>query len=69
MITLTQIQLRIAEIIKQSGMTQTALAKMLNVSQQTISHYIKGDKLPALDTFANLCKVLEVDTNYVLCQE
>ena len=68
MITLTQIQLRLAEVIGQSGMTQTALAKALNLSQQTISHYIKGDKMPALDTLANLCKLLDVDTNYVLCQ-
>ena len=35
-ITLTQIQLRLTESIRQSGMTQTELAKALNVSQQTI---------------------------------
>lgn len=69
MITLEQIQTRLTEVIKQSGMTQTALAKTLNVSQQTISHYIKGDKMPALDTLANLCKLLDVDTNYILCQD
>lgn len=69
MITLDQIRLRLAETIKQSGLSQTTIAKKLNVSQQTISHYIKGDKLPALDTLANLCKLLDVDTNYILCQE
>ncbi len=25
--------------------------------------------MPALDTLANLCKVLDVDTNYILCQD
>lgn len=69
MITLEQIHLRLAEIIKQSGMTQTAIAKALNITQSNISHYIKGDKMPALDTLANLCKLLDVDTNYILCQE
>ncbi|MDE6618749.1 MAG: helix-turn-helix domain-containing protein [Clostridiales bacterium] len=64
-----QIGKRIAEAIRQSGLTQTAIAKELNISQSTIAHYIKGDILPALDTFANLCKLLDIDTNYILCQE
>lgn len=67
MITLTQIQIKLAEAIKQSGMTQTALAQKLNVRQQTISHYVKGDKMPALDTFANLCAALDLDANDILC--
>lgn len=67
MITLQQIQARLAESIKQSGMTQTAIANNLGVSQQTISHYVKGNKLPALDTLANLCKLLDVEPAYILC--
>ena len=69
MITLEQIQIRLAEAIKQSGKTQTYIAKELNISQQTISHYIKGDKMPALDTFANLCKLLDIDVDYILYQD
>lgn len=69
MISSEQIRERIAEAIQQSGMTQTAIAKSLNISQSTIAHYIKGDIMPAIDTFANLCKLLDVDTNYILCQE
>lgn len=69
MITSEQIHVRLAETIRQSGMTQTAIAKALNISQSTIAHYIKGDILPALDTLANLCKLLDADTNYILCQE
>ena len=67
MITLEQIQKRLAEAIKQSGMTQSALAEKLGIKQPTISHYLKGDKMPALDTFANLCKVLDIDANDILC--
>ena len=66
---LEEIKKRIAEAIKQSGMSQTAIARELNISQSTIAHYVRGDILPALDTFAHLCKVLDVDTNYILCQE
>lgn len=67
MITLKDIQIKISEAIKQSGLTQTELSRKLNVRQSNISHYIKGDKMPALDTFANLCKILDVDANHILC--
>lgn len=67
MITLKQVGERIAEAIKNSGLTQTEIARRLNIKQSNISHYIKGDKLPALDTLANLCKLLDVDANYILC--
>lgn len=67
MITLNKIQEKIAQAIKNSGLTQTELSKKLGISQQTVSHYVKGDKLPALNTFANLCAVLDLDANEILC--
>lgn len=69
MITLSNIQERIIEVIKQSGLTQSELAKKLGIKQQQISCYVLGKKMPALDTFANLCKVLELDPAYILCVE
>lgn len=66
MIILETIQARIGESIRESGMTQTEIGKKLGISQQTISHYVKGDKMPAPDTFANLCALLDVDPVYVL---
>lgn len=69
MITLEQIQTRIAEVIKQSGLTQTAIAKALNIKPTQICSYLKGRKMPALDTLANLCKLLGEDANYILCQD
>lgn len=69
MITIQAIQKNISAAIKQSGMTQKEIGIKLGVSQQTISHYIKGDKMPALDTFANLCKVLEIDPADILSKD
>lgn len=69
MVTLEQIRIRLAEAIKESGMTQTAIANTLNVKPTQICSYIKGRKMPAIDTLANLCKVLDLDANYVLCLE
>ena len=67
MITLVEISNKIAEAIKQSGLTQAVIAEKVGVRQQQISSYIKGKTLPALDTLANLCKVLELDANDILC--
>ncbi|MDE7256855.1 MAG: helix-turn-helix domain-containing protein [Clostridia bacterium] len=69
MIMLSQIQERLAEAINNSGMTQTAIAKELNINPTQICSYVKGRKMPALDTLANLCKLLDIDTNYILCQD
>lgn len=67
MITLDKIRAKLAEAIKSSGLTQVELAKRLGIRQQTVSCYIKGNKLPALDTLANLCVILDLDANEILC--
>lgn len=69
MVTLDMIQHNLAAAIRQSGFTQTELGKRLGVSQQTISHYLKGDKLPALDTFANLCAIIDVNPQDILSEK
>ena len=67
LITIEQIQRNLSEAIKQSGKTQTEIGKSIGISQQTVSHYRKGDKLPALDTLANLCVFLDIDPADILC--
>lgn len=67
MITLEKIQIRLVEAIKQSGMSQTEIAHKVGVTQSCIAHYIKGDIVPSIDTFANLCEVLDIDPYYILC--
>ncbi len=67
MITLLQIRDKLTMAIKDSGLSQTEIAKHVGISQSAIAHYLKGDIFPALDTFANLCAVLDVDANDILC--
>ena len=67
MVKITNIQTKLIEAIKQSGLTQTEIAKRIGVSQSAIAHYIKGDIIPALDTFASLCEILDLDSNDILC--
>lgn len=67
MITLEMIQAKLVEAIRSSGINQTKLAELLNIKQPTVSQYLSGRVMPALDTFANLCKVLDLDANDILC--
>ena len=66
MYTLEQISKNLIEAIKHSGMTQTDIAKKLHVSHQTVNDYVRGKSMPALDTFANLCAILDVEADYIL---
>lgn len=67
MITLNQIIKNFQQELKECGLTQTEIALRLNISKQTVHCYFHGQKLPALDTFANLCKELDIDPLHVLC--
>lgn len=66
MITLNEIQTRLREEIKASGLTQNEIAKRLGVNQSTVSKYMRIDKFPSLETFANLCIVLDVSADEIL---
>ncbi len=67
MITLEMIRERLLESIRTSGLTQTEIAKRLGIKQPTVGQYLSGRSMPALDTFANLCKILDADPAYILC--
>ncbi|MCM1438392.1 MAG: helix-turn-helix domain-containing protein [Roseburia sp.] len=47
-------------------MTQTEIAKQLGITQSTVSKYLRQDKFPSIDTFANLCRVLDVSADEIL---
>ena len=66
MITLEQIRVRLAETIQQSGLKKTEIARQLGIQPTQVSSYVHGRKMPALDTFANLCAVLDADPAYIL---
>lgn len=66
MVTLDIIRSRLIEAIKLSGIKKTELAEKLNIKPPTVSQYLSGRAMPALDTFANLCAVLDVDPSYIL---
>lgn len=68
-VRLAEIQQRLREEIKNSGMTQREIAAATGVSAQTVSRYMTDDIFPALDTLARLCEVLDVSADYILGTE
>lgn len=66
MIVLQEIRDNLIEAIKTSGMTQSEIAKKLGVRQQSVGKYLQGIAMPILDTFANLCAILDLDANEIL---
>ncbi len=63
---LKDIQQRLRDAIKSSGIEQKEIARQIGVSPQTVSKYMKKDIFPALDTLAKLCRVLDISSDYIL---
>lgn len=57
---------RLNEELKNCGLTTIEIAKRVGVSPEMITQYRTTKKLPKLDTFARLCKELDLDANYIL---
>ena len=66
MITIYEIQKRLREAITYSHITQKELAEKLGVNPSTVSKYMRLDKYPSLDTFANICEILDVSADDIL---
>ena len=66
MIQLKDIQKRLREEIKNSPLSQKEIAAKLGINASTVSKYTRKNVYPALDTFANLCEILEVSADDIL---
>ncbi len=60
------IKQRLKEEIKASNLTTKEIAKRIGVSPEMITQYITTKKLPKLETFAKLCKELDLSSDYIL---
>ena len=57
---------RLSEEIKNSGLTMVEIGKRVGISPEMVTQYCTTKNLPRLDTFARLCKELDLDANYIL---
>lgn len=60
------IKKRLNEELKNCGLTTIEIAKRIGVSPEMVTQYRTTKKLPKLDTFAKLCRELDLDANYIL---
>ena len=67
MVKIDDIRKKLVEAIRYCGITQMELAGKLGISQPTVAQYLSGRAMPALDTFANLCIILDLDATDILC--
>lgn len=67
MITKSQIKAKIMEAIKSSDKSQRQIAKELGVSTKTVWKYANGHSLPKLNRLGQLCAILNLDSNEILC--
>ncbi|MBQ9945451.1 MAG: helix-turn-helix transcriptional regulator [Clostridia bacterium] len=65
-IDLKEIGKRIQARRKQQGFTQEQIAELMNVSVQMISNLERGNKSIRIENLINLCKILNVSTDYIL---
>ncbi len=62
----TIIKERLSEELKNCGLTTVEIARRIGVSPEMVTQYRTTKKFPKLDTFAKLCKELDLDANYIL---
>lgn len=60
------IKTRLREEIQNSDLKIAEIAKAVGVTPEMVTQYVTTAKLPKLDTFARLCKVLDVSADYML---
>lgn len=57
---------RLREELKNCPLSTVEMAKRVGVSPEMITQYMTTKKLPKLDTFAKLCKELDLSATYIL---
>ena len=59
----------IAECRKKKGLTQMQLAEMLNITDRAVSKWEMGRTMPDSSIMIELCDILEISVNELLCGE
>ena len=57
---------KILQLRKQQGLSQEELAEKVGVSRQAISKWETGESVPEIERVANLSKIFQVTTDYLL---
>lgn len=59
---------RLKDLREDSDLTQSELAKILNISRETISGYENSGKEPSFDVLIQIADYFDVSLDYLLCR-
>jgi transcriptional regulator with XRE-family HTH domain len=57
---------RLRQIIKEKGLTQAEVAKLLSIGESTVSFYESGKRQPDYETLVRLSEAFKVSTDFLL---
>ena len=57
---------RLKNILKEKEMSQSELARRINISPSVVNNYCSGKKEPTLDTLYSICETLPESADYLL---
>ena len=57
---------RLSQELKTCNLTTVEIARRVGISPEMVTQYCTTKKLPRLDTFAKICKELDLSANYIL---
>ena len=63
---MNQFKNRLRQRMTQKGLTQVELAKLANVSQNSISKWLNGESIPSIDKAVSLARALELSIGELL---
>lgn len=55
----------IRDLMKESNMTQKELATKINVTEASMSRYLKDERIPRIDVLVNIARVFNVSVEYL----
>ena len=56
----TPFNIRLQEIINETGLSNYAFSRKYNISRETIRHWVNGERTPLLDSIIKLADLLDV---------
>lgn len=60
---------RVKCLMKRDDISQKELAKLSGISEASVSRYLSGDLRPRMDILANIAKVFNVSTSYLVGED
>lgn len=59
---------RLQELMALRHVTQRQLAAMVDVTEAAMSRYVKGERMPRMNTVANIATALQTTSDYLLAE-